>query len=228
MNKLIYIVDDEEDILELLEVNLKKNFFKVKAFTSSLSFIKALRKKKPDLIILDIMMPEMDGLEVSKYIKGQPDTADIPIIFLSAKSDESDKIIGLELGADDYMTKPFSVKELLARIKVVLRRVQPVANIVTEKDPNVPRIVIDKEKFNVYSDGQKVELTTSEFKILELLLSKPGSVFSRETILDYLWGDDKLVIDRTVDVHIKNLREKLGENGSFIKNIRGIGYKYEE
>lgn len=228
MNKLIYIVDDEEDILELVEVNLKKNFFKVKSFTSSLAFTKALRKKKPDLIILDIMMPEMDGLEVSKYIKSDPETADIPIIFLSAKSDESDKIIGLELGADDYITKPFSVKELLARVKVVLRRVQPAPNTMPEKDAQTSRIVIDKEKFNVFSDGQKVELTTSEFKILELLISKPGSVFSRETILDYLWGDDKLVIDRTVDVHIKNLREKLGKNGSSIKNIRGVGYKYEE
>lgn len=226
MNKLIYIVDDEEDILELVEINLKKDFFKVKTFTSSSSFLKALEKQKPDLAVLDIMMPYPDGIEVSKIMKNNKSFADTPIIFLSARSDESDKLIGLELGADDYVTKPFSVKELIARIKTVLRRTG--ANAEKEKSARQPAIQMDKEKFTVSSRGKKIELTTTEFKILELFLSKPGSVFSREKILDYLWGDDKLVIDRTIDVHIKNLREKLGESGRLIKNIRGVGYKIEE
>jgi len=228
MNNLIYIVDDEEDILELAEVNLKKNFFKVKTFASSSSFLKALKKQKPDLAVLDIMMPSPDGFEVSKIMKGDPELADIPIIFLSAKSDESDKVIGLELGADDYMTKPFSVKELVARIKAVLRRGKSEAPAKEAAKHKSASIKIDKEKFTVTADNKKVELTSAEFKILELLLSKPDVVFSREKILDHLWGEDKLVIDRTIDVHIKNLRDKLGSSGKMIKNVRGVGYKIEE
>jgi two-component system phosphate regulon response regulator PhoB/two-component system alkaline phosphatase synthesis response regulator PhoP len=228
MNSLIYAVDDEEDILELIEVNLKKNFFKVKTFTSSSSFLKALEKQKPDLAIVDIMMPHPDGIEVSKIMKTCPGFVAIPIIFLSAKADESDKIIGLELGADDYMTKPFSVKELIARIKTVIRRTSA-SPAASEKESDLSsKIKIDKEKFTVYCGNKKVDLTTTEFKILELFLSKPGIVFSREKILDYLWGDDKLVIDRTIDVHIRNLREKLKDAGQMIKNIRGVGYKIEE
>jgi two-component system phosphate regulon response regulator PhoB/two-component system alkaline phosphatase synthesis response regulator PhoP len=225
MNNLIYAVDDEEDILELVEVNLKKNFFKVKTFAGSFSFLKALEKQKPDLVILDIMMPHPDGFEIAKIMKSNPENSKIPIIFLSARGDESDKITGLELGADDYLSKPFSVKELMARIKTVLRRSGSVLN---EKPAPSSDIDIDKERFLAFSDGKKIELTVTEFKILELLLSKAGAVFSREKMLDYLWGDDKLVIDRTIDVHIKNLREKLGKNAALIKNIRGIGYKIEK
>jgi len=227
MNNLIYIVDDEEDILELAEINLKKNFFKVKTFASSSSFLKALKKQKPDLAVLHIMMPSPDGFEVSKIMKGDPELKDIPIIFLSAKSDESDKVIGLELGADDYMTKPFSVKELVARIKAVLRRGKSELPAKETKNKS-SAIKREKEKFTVTANGKRVELTTAEFKILELLLSKPDVVFSREKILDHLWGENKLVIDRTVDVHIKHLREKLGASGETIKNIRGVGYKIEE
>jgi len=229
MNNLIYAVDDEENILELVEINLKKNFFKVKTFTSSSSFLKALKKQKPDLAVLDIMMPSPDGFEVAKIMKSDPALASIPIIFLSAKSDESDKVVGLELGADDYMAKPFSLKELVSRVKAVLRRVQTksMPKEVGKAAQNLD-IKIDKEKFTVFANGKKRDLTTAEFKILELLLSNPGAVFSREKILDYLWGDNKLVIDRTVDVHIKNLREKLGSSGKAVKNIRGVGYKIEE
>jgi two-component system phosphate regulon response regulator PhoB/two-component system alkaline phosphatase synthesis response regulator PhoP len=232
MNNLIYAVDDEEDILELVEVHLKKNFFKVKTFAGSFSFLKTLEKQKPDLVILDIMMPHPDGFEIAKIMKANPENSKIPIIFLSARGDESDKITGLELGADDYLSKPFSVKELIARIKTVLRRSGSVSNETpaacsTQNESSIG-IEIDKERFLAFSDGKKIELTVTEFKILELLLSKPGAVFSREKILDYLWGADKLVIDRTIDVHIKNLREKLGKNAALIKNIRGIGYKIEK
>ena len=229
MNNLIYMVDDEEDILELVEINLKKNFFKVKTFSSSSSFLKALEKQKPDLVILDVMMPHPDGIEVSKIMKTDGEYAAIPIIFLSAKADESDKIIGLELGADDYVTKPFSVKELIVRIKTILRRTAAAGAAKNkEAGSSSSKIKIDKEKFTVSAGNKKIELTATEFKILELFLSKPGAVFSREKILDYLWGDDKLVIDRTIDVHIRNLREKLGVPGQAIKNVRGIGYKIEE
>ena len=228
MNNLIYAVDDEEDILELVEVNLKKNFFKAKTFTTSSSFLKALKKQKPDLVILDIMMPHPDGIEVSKIMKADPEFAEIPIVFLSAKSDESDKIVGLELGADDYITKPFSVKELIARVKTVLRRTAGAPAAEDKKSASSSKIKIDKEKFTVLAENKKVDLTTTEFKILELFLSKSGAVFSRDKILDHLWGDDKLVIDRTIDVHIRNLREKLGECGQLIKNVRGVGYKIEE
>ncbi len=227
MNNLIYIVDDEEDILELVEINLKKNFFKVKTFTAPCAFLKALEKEKPDLAVLDIMMPQTDGFELSRIMKSDKKFADIPIIFLSAKSDESDKVTGLELGADDYVAKPFSVKELMARIKTVLRRVKP-KEPSSHSSKQSANIILDKEKFTVHSGNKKINLTTSEFKILELLLSKPGIVFSREKILDYLWGEDKLVIDRTIDVHIKNLRDKLGAQGKMIKNIRGVGYKIDE
>ncbi|MDR1942481.1 MAG: response regulator transcription factor [Endomicrobium sp.] len=226
MNNLIYAVDDDEDILELIEVNLKKNFFKVKTFAGSASLFKTIEKQKPDLLILDIMMPHPDGIEITKIIKNTPQYSHIPIIFLSAKTDESDKITGLELGADDYIAKPFSVKELMARIKAVLRRTQ--VPVLQNAASGKSKIEIDREKFTVFAYGKKINLTVTEFKILELLLSKPGNVFSRENILDYLWGDDKLVIDRTIDVHIKNLREKLGKNADIIKNIRGIGYKIEE
>jgi two-component system phosphate regulon response regulator PhoB/two-component system alkaline phosphatase synthesis response regulator PhoP len=234
MNNLIYAVDDEEDILELVEVNLKKNFFKIKTFTGSFSFLKALDRQKPDLVILDVMMPRPDGIEVAKIMKAAPGLSKIPIIFLSARGDESDKITGLELGADDYIAKPFSVKELIARIKTVLRRTSAGSapdykNAESGKNENesFQGIKIDKEKFSAFSGGKKIALTLTEFKILELLLSGAGAVFSRERILDHLWGDDKLVIDRTIDVHIKNLREKLGKNGALIKNIRSIGYKIE-
>ncbi|MDR2191868.1 MAG: response regulator transcription factor [Endomicrobium sp.] len=232
MNNLIYVVDDEEDILELVEVHLKKNFFKVRTFASSFSFFKALEKQKPGLAILDIMMPRLDGIEVAKIMKKNPEFAKIPIIFLSARGDESDKITGLEIGADDYVSKPFSVKELIARIKVVLRRTNGWTSDEKDKSETESRafqgVKIDKEKFAAFSDGKKIDLTVTEFKILELFLSKPDAAFSRERILDYLWGGDKLVIDRTIDVHIKNLREKLGKNGALIKNIRGVGYKLEK
>ncbi|MCL2390752.1 MAG: response regulator transcription factor [Endomicrobia bacterium] len=178
MNNLIYAVDDEEDILKLVEVNLKKNFFKIKTFSSSVSFLKALEKQKPDLAILDIMMPHPDGIEVAKIIKSNPEYANIPVIFLSARTDESDKVTGLEVGADDYIAKPFSVKELIARIKVVLRRSNaPVPEGSKTSSQDFREIQIDKEKFTAFSGGKKVDLTVTEFKILELLLSKAGSVF---------------------------------------------------
>ncbi len=227
MHKKIYVVEDEPDILELVTINLQRAGFKVEYFETASSFLKKLEAKKPDLIILDLMLPDADGFDICKHLKSEEDARKIPIIMLTAKGDEVDRILGLELGADDYVTKPFSVKELVARVKAVLRR--------SEKEEEKSGInigegslTLDLEKHEVQSHGKKINLTSTEFKILTLLASKKGWVFSREKILDYLWGSEKIVVDRTIDVHIKHLREKLGDAAVFIKNIRGIGYKFEE
>jgi DNA-binding response OmpR family regulator len=226
MNKLIVIVDDEPDILELVSINLKKASYRVKEFPDSESFFRSLTAEIPDLIILDLMLPDMDGFEVCKFLKGQDKYASIPIIMLTARAEETEKIIGLELGADDYVTKPFSPRELVARVRAVLRR-----NIPKEETKRIKIggiLVLDTEKYEVELEGKRIELTSTEFKILQLLSTKKGWVFSRDRILQHLWGDDKMVMDRTVDVHIKHLREKLGKASIFIKNIRGVGYKLEE
>lgn len=227
MNKQIFVVEDEPDILELVTINLQRAGFTVGCFENAGMFLKKLEVKKPDLIILDLMLPDADGFDICKHLKSTDDTRSIPIIMLTARVDEVERILGLELGADDYVTKPFSVKELVARVKVVLRR--------SIEEPEKARIeiaegalLIDLEKHEVLSGGKKIDLTSTEFKILALLASKKGWVFSREKILDTLWGSEKIVVDRTIDVHIKHLREKLGDAAKFIKNIRGVGYKLEE
>jgi len=225
MGKVIAIVEDEPDIVELVTVNLKRAGFTTHGFTTAEKFFSFLKSQTPDLIILDLMLPDIDGLDICKRLKKIDALAAIPVIMLTARADETDKILGLELGADDYVTKPFSPKELVARVKVALRRLSP--KEVTQKIEIGGILLIDTEKFAVTVDGDKMELTSTEFKILQVLASKPGWVFSRDKILDYLWGREKAVLDRTVDVHVKNLREKLGAAGQFIKNVRGVGYKIE-
>ncbi|MBN1384778.1 MAG: response regulator [Elusimicrobia bacterium] len=226
MNKLVTVIDDEEDILELVSLHLGKSGFRVKEFQEVKDFYKFLQKEIPDLIILDLMLPGEDGFEVCKYLKKEDRFSSIPIIMLTAKAEESDRVLGLELGADDYITKPFSPKELVARVKAVLRRKTTQTEV---KKINIGKnIVMDLEKFEVFVEGKKIELTSTEFRILQCLSSKKGKVYTRDQMLDYLWGQDKAVLDRTIDVHIKNLREGLGKAGKVIKNIRGIGYKIEE
>lgn len=226
MKQLIAIVEDEPDISELVLINLEKNGFVTKCFDNGKKFFSYLEKRTPSLLILDLMLPDMDGIEICKRIRSHPSSSSLPIIMLTARSEETDKILGLELGADDYVTKPFSPKELVARVKAVLRR--QLSSDSSKRITLGRDIVLDPEKFEVVSDGKKINLTVTEFKILELLSSRKGWVFTRDKILDHLWGDDKDVIDRTVDVHIRHLREKLGEASSLIKNIRGVGYKLEE
>ena len=225
MPPVIAALDDEADILELLKVSLQKAGYRFEGFQEADDLFRYLEKESPGLILLDLMLPDTDGLEVCRQIRKSERLAAIPVIMLTARGDEADKVVGLELGADDYVTKPFSVKELVARIHAVLRR--PGGG---ETGPRivVGPVVIDLEKFEVAADGERVDLTATEFKILQLLASRKGRVFSRDQILDHLWGSEKAVIDRTVDVHIRNLREKLGEAASLIKNIRGVGYKLEE
>ncbi|MGB9771547.1 MAG: response regulator transcription factor [Candidatus Kapaibacteriota bacterium] len=219
----IAVVEDESDILELVSLHLRKHNFKVREFYDISSFYRYLNTEHPDLIILDLMLPDADGMEVCKKLKLDDNFKHIPIIILTARSDEMEKVLGLELGADDYVTKPFSPRELVARVKAVLRRDRK------EEQPNVVTFAdilkVDFKKFEVFVNDIKVDLTPSEFKILALLLKRKGWVFTRENILDELGSSEKGVLDRTVDVHIKNLREKLGPAGSFIKNVRGVGYK---
>jgi DNA-binding response OmpR family regulator len=225
MPPLIAVLDDEADILELLKVNLQKAGLRFQEFQEADGLFRYLEREKPDLILLDLMLPDTDGLEVCRHIRKSENLAGIPIIMLTARGDESDKVVGLELGADDYVTKPFSVKELVARIHAVLRR--PGGGEASRRIV-VGALVIDLDKFEVTADGVKVDLTATEFKILQLLASRRGRVFTRDQILDHLWGQGKAVIDRTIDVHIRNLREKLGGAAALIKNIRGVGYKLEE
>jgi two-component system phosphate regulon response regulator PhoB/two-component system alkaline phosphatase synthesis response regulator PhoP len=225
MPPVIAALDDEADILELLRVNLQKAGYRFEGFQEAEDLYRYLAREKPSLILLDLMLPDTDGLEVCRQIRKSDELTQVPIIMLTARGDESDKVVGLELGADDYMTKPFSVKELVARIHAVLRRP---GGGEAAKRISVGTLVIDFDKFEVTAEGLKIDLTATEFKILQLLASRKGRVFSRDQILDFLWGNEKAVIDRTVDVHIRNLREKLGASASLIKNIRGVGYKLEE
>ena len=226
MSKLITIIDDEPDILNLVSLHLKKGGFRTREFLDVDSLYRFLKSEIPDLIILDLMLPDTDGYEVCKHLKRQDTFSNIPIIMLTARAEESERILGLELGADDYVTKPFSPRELVARVKAVLRRHKPEEE--TKKITVGDIMTIDLEKYEVDVEGKRIDLTSTEFRILQLFVSKKGWVFSREKILQHLWGDDKMVLDRTVDVHIKHLREKLGTASKFIRNMRGVGYKLEE
>ncbi len=223
--QMVAIVDDEPDLLELVSVHLEKAGYIVKTFKDANSFFKFLKFDIPDLVLLDLMLPDADGFEVCKYLKREDKYSSIYVIMLTAKTEETDKIIGLELGADDYITKPFSPRELMARVKAVLRRETKLQKSqILRLGENLE---IDLHKYEVKVEGEKIELTSSEFKILKLMSERRGWVFSRDQILDYLGAHDKGVLDRTVDVHIKNLREKMGIAGKLIKNIRGVGYKIE-
>lgn len=224
--KLVVALDDEEHILELIKVNLTKEGFEIFCFDTPKKFFKFIEQKTPDLILLDIMLPEMDGFEICKKLKSDTKLSEVPIIFLSAKSEEIDKVLGLELGADDYITKPFSVRELVARVKTVLRRQQSKQKEKLIKIGNI--LIINPETYEVSVEGEKIDLTTTEFKLLLALAENKNRVFSREQLLDYLWGTQKAVLDRTIDVHITHLREKLKKAAKFIKNVRGVGYKLSE
>jgi two-component system phosphate regulon response regulator PhoB/two-component system alkaline phosphatase synthesis response regulator PhoP len=227
MKKPVVIVEDEPDIVELMTIHLEKAGFAVKSFSGGAGFLRFIEKTEPALVVLDLMLPDIDGLEICKTLRRHESLAAVPIIMVTAKGEEMDKVLGLELGADDYLAKPFSPRELVARVKALLRRHGPAEQ--TGKRIEIGgMLTIDLTKYEVMLSGSRIELTSTEFKILELLSSKKGWVFSREKILDHLWGDEKAVVDRTVDVHIRHLREKLGDAARFIKNIRGVGYKLEE
>ena len=220
----IFIVEDEADILELLQLQLESAGYATRGFLRARTMLEQLRSELPDLILLDLMLPDMDGLEACREIKSAPAWERVPIVMLTARSDIEDRVRGLEYGADDYITKPFDSSELLARVKAVLRR------SAWESSRNVLTITeefrLDFNTYEAFIHEKRVDLTLTEFKILQLLTKRPGWVFSRSQILDHLWGNDKIVLDRTVDVHIRNLREKLGALAYMVKNVRGVGYKF--
>ena len=221
----ILLVEDDRDIVEMVEYNLRQEGYETLSALNGEDGIHLAKTERPDLIILDIMLPVIDGFEVCRTLKKDDVTAHIPIIILSAKSQETDKIVGLELGADDYITKPFSPRELIARTKAVLRRgqQQPVARRIKRGG-----IVIDGEKHKVTVAGKEISLTHTEFKLLEAMARRPGVVLSRNQILDAVGGDEAMVYDRTVDAHIKSLRRKLGRAKNYIETVRGVGYRLKE
>lgn len=221
----ILIVEDEEDIIEMISYNLKKEKYEVISVTDGENAVSVVKAERPSLIILDLMLPKLDGLEVCRILKSHDLAKKIPIIMLTAKSQETDKVIGLELGADDYITKPFSPKELIARIRAVLRRYK---SDVDDKTVEISGIVIDRNRFKVTISGKDIILTPKEFKILEFMAKRPGRVLSRDKILDGVFGYESSVYDRTVDAHIKSLRKKLGKAKTCIETVRGMGYRFNE
>lgn len=223
----ILIVDDEEHIRELLKYNLEKNNYKCITAEDGLEALKIAKDQRPRLILLDLMLPKLDGYEVCKAIRKDNEISSIPIIILSAKDEEFDKILGLELGADDYITKPFSVREVLARVKAILRRtnLQPI-----QKSYTFGNLTIDFEKHLVYKNDEKIELTLKEFELVEILIKNKGRVMTRDLLLDKIWGYEFVGETRTVDVHIRHLRQKIEDddkNPKFIETIRGIGYRFK-
>jgi len=224
----ILVVEDEAPIQELLQFNLERKKYRVKVADSGEKALSVVGKYWPDLILLDIMLPGADGLEVCKNLKGDPKTARIPIIMLTALSEEADIVAGLELGADDYITKPFSPRVLLARVKAALRRGESSKTISSDNLINIHNISIDEERHKVEVDGQDLTLTFTEFRVLRLMASQPGRVFTRYQIVDAVHGEDYPVTDRSVDVQIVGLRKKLGDAGKFIETVRGIGYRFKE
>jgi len=222
----ILVIDDEPDLVELVEFNLKKDGYEVIVAKNGQSGLEIAQKHVPDLIVLDLMMPGIDGLEVCRQLRGDPRTKQIPMIMLTAKSAEADRIVGLELGADDYVTKPFSPRELVARVRALLRRATT-----TQEAPTVVRqgdLVIDLTRHEVTSAGKQVVLTPTEFRILHFIVARPGRVLSRDQIIDAAVGNEMAVFDRTIDVHIAAIRRKLGTAGDRIETIRGFGYKWRE
>ncbi len=224
MKKRIFAVDDEKDIQDIIRVNLEKEGYEVFTYSGAKDAFDALGKKRPDLIILDIMMRGIDGYELCRMIRARAEFAAIPIIFLSAKSEEFDKVLGLELGGDDYLTKPFGIKELSSRVKAVLRRSEAAPSATEEKVLTCRGIELYPSKYTVKVDGEVVKLTRTEFEILHLFMRYPEKVFTRDNIIDSIRGDDVYVIDRTVDVHVMNLRKKLGKYKNQISTFSGVGY----
>ncbi len=227
MEQLIYIVEDEMDIAELISINMEGAGFKAETFLTISDFRLRIIEKKPALILLDIMLPDGDGMELCKEIKRDETLKSIPVIMVTAKGEEMDRVLGLELGADDYITKPFSVRELTARVKNILKRSDPRAAAESRVLDITEGLKIDIKRHAVTADNENIQLTATEFNILLLLARHKGWVFNRDQILEHLWGDEKAVLDRTVDVHIKHLREKLGDFGKLIQNVRGVGYKLD-
>lgn len=222
------IVDDETDISDLLKYNLEQEGFETNTLNQGENVVATLKTSRFDLVLLDLMLPGISGLDICRELKKDRDLENIPIIMLTAKSSETDKIVGLEVGADDYITKPFSPREVVARVKAVLRRSEDHREL--SKQPNVEYegIRMDTSRHEVAVDGEEIKLTNTEFKILQCLIQRPGHVFNRAQLISFALGTNVSVVDRTIDVHITNLRKKLGVRGAQIESIRGVGYRIKE
>jgi two-component system alkaline phosphatase synthesis response regulator PhoP len=225
MKKHVLVVDDEEDIVDLLTYNLLKEGYEVSSARNGQSALE-MASRAPDLILLDVMMPGLDGFEVCRRLKRDPATSTIPIVFLTARSAEVDEITGLEIGADDFIRKPISPRKLVARVRAVLRR----DKLRDEKTPVIAagNVRINRATFTVRIGNREVFFPRKEFEILALLASNRGKVFSREMLLQQVWGSDVVVVDRTVDVHVRRIREKLGSTADSIETVKGVGYRYRE
>jgi phosphate regulon transcriptional regulator PhoB len=224
--KQIYIVEDEKDIVDLLQYNLEKEGYRVLSSLDGSEALKRIPEKTPDLILLDLMLPGTDGLTVCRTLKNNPKTAHIPVVMLTAKGEESDKVVGLELGADDYITKPFSVKELMARVKAVLRRFEKAG----EGSPvqKFKDLTLDRSRHHVEMKGKVLDLTAKEFELLDYFLTHADRVLTRDVLLNNVWGYDYFGTTRTVDVHVRRLREKLGPYSEYLQTVKGYGYQFQE
>lgn len=227
MKNKIAVIEDDRDISELIAYNLQQEGYKVIRSLDGSEGLFLIQKENPDLILLDLMLPGMDGLEICQTLRATDATRDIPIIMVTAKGDESDIVVGLKMGADDYICKPFSIKVLLARIKAVLRRGKPARHSPASLR-NFGDLVIDLVKYKILIHGEPVMFTAIEFSIIEFLSRSPGRVYTRNQILDNVWQEGKFIIDRTVDVHVRALRQKLGRAADYIETVRGVGYRFRE
>ncbi len=227
--KSIVLIEDEPDIQEIIAYNLQREGYHVHGALSGEEGLKLIEQKKPDLILLDLMLPGIDGLEVCRQVRADAQSANTPVIMVSAKGEESDVVLGLGLGADDYISKPFSPKELIARVKAVIRRSESRVEAAPQND-TIQRgeLVIEPTKHKVKLAGKEIVLTASEFKMLMALATHPGRVFTREQLINQSLGENIVVVDRNIDVHIRAIRKKLGEQYSFIETIRGIGYRFSD
>ncbi len=222
----IALVEDDADLYSLIKYNLEKEGFTVVGSQTGRGVIELCRRERPDLLLLDIMLPDSDGLEICKSLRAQPELAHIPIIFLTARASETDRIVGLELGANDYIVKPFFVRELIARIKIQFR-----GQAATNRVLKAASLELDRTSCQARLEGSPLTLTATEFRLLEFLMSRPGVVFSREQLLDAVWGHDRAVTDRTVDVYVLRLRQKIEAdptNPVFIRSVRGFGYSFND
>lgn len=229
MKHKIAVIEDDRDINELIAYNLQKEGYNIIRSLDGGQGLFLIQKERPDLVLLDLMLPGMDGLEICQALKNSDATKDIPIIMITAKGEESDVVVGLQMGADDYIIKPFSIKVLLARVKAIFRRgkqVKSTGSSQSVRDFGVVTIDLPKHKITV--NGQAVALTAIEFAIVEFLSRTPGRVYTRDQILDNVWKEGKFIIDRAVDVHVRGLRKKLGAAADYVETVRGVGYRFKE
>ena len=226
MNARVLVVDDEPDILELVRLNLAQAGFQVSTAENGNDALAVIRRDVPDLVVLDLMLPDRSGTEVCREMRGDPKLRDVPVIMLTAKGEEVDRVVGFELGADDYVTKPFSPRELMLRVRAVLRRGR--GDATTSQRLSHGPLTLDVERHRCEVDGAEVTLTAKEFGLLQALMERPGRVLTREQLIDRVWGEDISVTLRTIDTHLKRLREKLGPASDLIDTIRGVGYRFAE